>query len=102
MVAVAVIDPAARRIRRENDQRNARAVAKVVDWLHESRVIVAAGFVPGDEDGSFSLEFRIGLERIENLLPIGFEQVQLRTLRMSVEVAVRLGEGNRGERILLD
>src|SRR5260370_18595589 len=54
MVGVAVIDSAARRIGRVNDQRNAGAVAKVVDWLLEYRAIIAATYVQCDEAGSFS------------------------------------------------
>ena len=49
VVAVVVIDVAAGRIRREDQQRDARSVAEEVDRLDEARVPVTAGLVPGDE-----------------------------------------------------
>ena len=51
MVSVFMRDVTLLRIRRDDDQRNACAVAKVVERLHIAGVIVAAAFVKGDENG---------------------------------------------------
>src|ERR1700709_1931078 len=51
MVAIAVMDLAAGRIRREDQQRDTRSVAEEVDRLDEARIPVTTGLVEGDEDG---------------------------------------------------
>ena len=60
MVAVLVRDVAAGGVRRHDDQRDARAVAEEVERLHVARVVVAAAFVEGDEDGGVLPQVGIG------------------------------------------
>ncbi len=95
-------DLAARRVRREDEERNARAVAEEVERLDEARVPIAAGLVPGDEHRGLGLELRIGLERIEDIQDVRLEQVDLRALRMTVEQPVRLADRDRRKIVLLD
>src|SRR5579863_3589474 len=102
MVAIGVVDLATRRVSGEREQRNARPVAEIVDRLDEAGVPVSASLVPRDEHDSLGLQLWIGLECIENLLHIRFEQVDLGRLRMSVEQAVRLAEGDGRQSVVLD
>ncbi len=87
-----MIDLSAGRIRREDQQRDARPVAEEVERLDEARVPVAAGFIPGDEHGRLGLELGIGVEGGENVERVGFEQIDLRALRMTVEQTIGLAE----------
>ena len=50
MIGIRVIDEATFRVGRDDDHRNARAVAEEADWLHIARVVVSAAFVHRDED----------------------------------------------------
>src|SRR3954452_22383235 len=56
VIAVAVVNLAAGRIGRENQQRNPRPVAEEVERLDEARVPVTAGFVESDEYSCLRLE----------------------------------------------
>ncbi len=70
--------------------------------LDEARIPVAASLVKGNEDGCLGLEVRIGVERIEDVLHIGLEEVDLRALRMAVEQAVGLAERYRRQGVVGD
>ena len=50
MVSIVVRDVTRLGVRRNNDQRNARPVAEVVQGLYISGVVVAAALILGDED----------------------------------------------------
>ncbi len=54
VVRVLVVDMAALRERRDDDQRNAGAVTEEVQGLNVAGVEVAAAFVEGDEDQQYS------------------------------------------------
>src|ERR1700722_4229650 len=102
VVGIAVIDLAAGRVRRQDQQRDARAITEEVDRLNEARVVVATRLVPRDEHGRVGLQRRIGVEGVEDVLYVGLEQVDFRARRMTVEHAVRLADGDRGQRAVLD
>src|ERR1700716_1344041 len=59
VIAITMVDLSAGRIRRENQQRNARSIAEKVERLDEARVPVTTGLIKGDEDGC--LRFQLGL-----------------------------------------
>ncbi len=102
MIAVAMVDLAARGIGRKDQQRQTRSVAEEIQRLHETGVPVAAGFVPGDEHGGLGLQLRIVIQRAEQVEHVGFEQVDLRALRMTVEQTIGLAERHRREGVVLD
>jgi hypothetical protein len=45
---------------------------------------------------------RIGVERVEDMLNIGLEEIDLGALRMAIEQAVGLADGNRRQRVVAD
>ncbi len=94
MVRVVVKDAATRGVRRDDNERDAGAVAEEVDRLHVAGVVVAAAFVEGDEDGGVLPQSRVGLDFIDDLLGEAFEQVELRGGRVSVDEAARLDDRN--------
>src|ERR1700735_4584878 len=77
MVRVVVSDVSARRVLRNNDHRDARAVAEEGQRLHETGVVVTAAFVEGDEDRRILPVGRIRAYGVHDLLGKAFEQIQL-------------------------
>src|SRR5580693_2523210 len=51
VIGIAVVDHATGGIRRNDQQRNPRAIAEEVNRLDVPGIIVAAAFIEGDEDG---------------------------------------------------
>ena len=58
-------------------QRNAGAVAEIIQRLHVSGVVVTAALIEGDEDRGVLPQRRILLYFIDDLLGEAFEQIQL-------------------------
>ena len=81
---------------RNRDHGNAGAIAEEVERLDVARVPISAGFVPGDENGGFSPQLRIGVERRQNVENVAFEQINLRALRVTVEQTVRFPNDTDG------
>ena len=79
-------------VRRDDDQRDARAVAEEVERLHVAGVIVTAAFIEGDQDGGVFPEIRIGLNGVDDFLCEAFEEVELRRSGMAVNIAAGLDE----------
>ncbi len=76
------------RVGRNDDRRNTSAVTEEVERLNVSRVVVAAAFVEGHDDGGAGPEFRIGFYAVDDLLHEAFEQVQLRRRRVTIEPTI--------------
>ena len=102
VVAITVMDLSAGRIRRENQQRNARPIAEEVERLDEARVPVATGLIKGDEDGRLGFELGIVVEGTKDVQQIGLEQIDLRALRMTVEETIGLAERYRRQSVVLN
>ena len=102
VVRVVVSDVACFCVRRNHDERNARAVAKVVEWLHVAGVVVTAAFVHGDEDCSARPQFGIALHGVDDFLYEAFEQVDLGGSGMSIHPAAGLGVRDRGQGSILN
>jgi hypothetical protein len=90
MIVINVRHVSATRERRDYYERGAHPVAEEIEWLDISGVPIAAALVEDDEYGSLSLELRLGVEPIKNVLHHRLEKVELGGGRMTVEQAVRL------------
>jgi hypothetical protein len=102
VVGVVVRDVTARRVRRDRDERDARAVAEEVERLHVAGVPVAAALVERDEDGGVLPELGLRLDRVDDLLGVALEEVELRRGRVAVEQTARLGDREGGEPAVRD
>src|SRR5260370_6306622 len=102
VVGVAMADVASAGEGRNDNQRNARPVAKEVQGLNVAGVIVAAAFVEGDDQRGFSEKIGPGSQVVEGLLDHAFEEVEFGGRRMTINQAVRLDEGHGGRRFWLD
>src|SRR6516165_9024310 len=78
MVRIVVGNVARVGVRRNHNQRNARAVAEEIEGLHISRVVIAAAFVYSHENCSGAPESGIRLYHVHDLLDESFKQVPFR------------------------
>src|ERR1700733_15975006 len=76
MVSIAVVDHATGGIRRDDEKRDAGAIAEEVDRLDITGVIVSAAFIEGDEDGSARPQRR-SLHLIDDLVDEALEEIEL-------------------------
>src|SRR5262249_5376790 len=97
VVGVRVADMASPGERRDDDQRNARAIAEEVQRDHGAGVPVTAAFVKGDDERRLFEELWMRLEPAENAVNDRFQYVQLGTRRMAVSEAVWLQVRHRGQ-----
>ena len=70
-------DVASLSVGRDDDQRDAGAVAEEVERLNVSGVVVAAAFIEGDEDCGVPPQFGLALHGIDDFLGEAFEEVEL-------------------------
>src|SRR5882672_5933861 len=87
---------------RDDDQRNAGAIAEEVKWLDVAGVVVAAAFVEGDDERGFREESGIGLEVVEGLLDHAFKEIEFRGCGMAVDQSVGLNERDGGQRAIVN
>lgn len=78
MVRIVVGNVAWPGVRRNHNQRNARAIAEEIERLHISRVVIAAAFVYSHENCSSAPESGIRLDHVHDLLDEPFKQVPFR------------------------
>ena len=97
VIAVLMRDVTALGVLRDDDQRNAGAIAEEVDRLDVTRVIVSAALVEGDEDGGVVPECRVGLDLVDDLLDEAFKEVEFGGCRVTVIEAAGLDDGDRGQ-----
>src|SRR5260370_14880054 len=96
VVGVAMADVASAGEGRNDNQGNARPVAKEVQGLNVAGVIVAAAFVEGDDQRGLSEKIGPGSQVIHRFLDHAFEEVEFGGRRMTINQAVRLDEGHGG------
>src|ERR1700733_1777413 len=75
MVRVFVRDVSLFRVGRDNDQRNARAVAEKVERLHVTGVVVAAAFIKGNKNSGVRGVSRL-LQYVDDLFGEALEQIE--------------------------
>src|SRR5262249_36151746 len=90
VVAIAVDDPTAPRVRRHDDHRDTWPITEEIDRLEEPRVPVAASLVEGDEDRRFVEQAWTLLHVVDDPIDQSLEDVELRACRVSIVEAVRL------------
>ena len=78
MIVVGVRDVASGRVFGHDNQRNARSVAKEIERLHISRVVIAAAFVCSHKNCSGAPELGILLDHGYDLFDEPFIQVPFR------------------------
>ena len=76
MIAILMRDVTALGVLRDDDQRDACAIAEEVDRLDVARVIVSAALIEGDEDCSVVPKRWIGLDLVDDLLDEAFKEIE--------------------------
>src|ERR1700685_534333 len=94
VVSVLVGDMTTRGVRRNDEHWNAGTVAKEVNWLDVTRVIVSAALVKGDEYRGVGPKLWIRLDLIDNLLHEALKKIKLGRSGMTIVEAARLYDGD--------
>src|SRR6266852_6966455 len=92
VVGVAMADVVSVGEGRNDNQRNARPVAKEVQGLNVAGVIVAAAFVEGDDQRGLSEKIGPGSQVIHRSLDHAFEEVEFGRCWVTVDQTVWLNE----------
>src|SRR6516164_11208309 len=95
LVGVGVRHASAGGERRDDKERDARAVTEEVERLNEAAVIEAATFVEGDDDCGLGEERGVGLDTVDKVLEELLQQANLAAAGMTLQAAVHFHEGNR-------
>src|ERR1700674_5005864 len=90
------------RMGRDQNHRDASAVAQEVERLDIPRVIVAAAFVERDEDGSALPEILVALDAVNDLFDEAFEKIELGRCGVAINPSARLDKGDSGQGAILN
>src|SRR5882672_9973410 len=95
MVGIRVADVATAGKGRDDDERDARAIAEEVDRLKEAGIKIAAAFVEGDDERSVFGQLRMPLEPVKNAIDDAFQHIQLGGCRVAISKTVWFQVGDR-------
>src|SRR5262245_31965947 len=102
MVGITVNDMATLRMRRYDNEGNARPISEEIKRLDETRIIIPTAFVESDEYRCVLEQLRFGLHALNYVAGERFEEVEFGTPRMSVSQHVWLDVGHSRQPTCLD